>query len=402
MKKVAIIGTVGIPSRYGGFETLAHHLTDQLQDEFEFTVYCSKKAYQPNERPTHFNGARLVYLPFDANGVQSIVYDMVSIIHAIFFADILLILGVSGGIAIPFARFFTNKKIIVNIDGLEWRRNKWNTFAKWFLKFSEKIAVKYSHADITDNEAIKRYTSMNYKTLSHLIEYGGDHTISFGSGKPYMKKYTFLSKAYSFKVARIEPENNLHLILEAFSETKNILVVVGNWQKSEYGRELKSNYKKFKNIILQDPIYDQEELDMLRRNCTMYIHGHSAGGTNPSLVEAMCLNLPIISFDVSYNRATTENSALYFKNKEDLIYLIEKIDINSLIENANKMTQISARRYQWQVIANKYKNLIYTFDYKYTKQSTIADISSIDSTYLQKRGLAHLISPQEYYQNEEL
>ncbi|MFB0925361.1 MAG: DUF1972 domain-containing protein, partial [Vicingaceae bacterium] len=334
--------------------------------------------------------------------VQSIVYDMVSIIHAIFFADILLILGVSGGISIPFARFFTNKKIIVNIDGLEWRRNKWNTFAKWFLKFSEKIAVKYSHADITDNEAIKRYTSMNYKTLSHLIEYGGDHTISFGSGKPYMKKYTFLSKAYSFKVARIEPENNLHLILEAFSETKNILVVVGNWQKSEYGRELKSNYKKFKNIILQDPIYDQEELDMLRRNCTMYIHGHSAGGTNPSLVEAMCLNLPIISFDVSYNRATTENSALYFKNKEDLIYLIEKIDINSLIENANKMTQISARRYQWQVIANKYKNLIYTFDYKYTKQSTIADISSIDSTYLQKRGLAHLISPQEYYQNEEL
>jgi len=141
---------------------------------------------------------------------------------------------------------------------------------------------------------------------------------------------------------------------------------------------------------------------MLRRNCTMYIHGHSAGGTNPSLVEAMCLNLPIISFDVSYNRATTENSALYFKNKEDLIYLIEKIDNNSLIENANKMTQISARRYQWQVIANKYKNLIYTFDYKYTKQSTIADISSIDSTYLQKRGLAHLISPQEYYQNEEL
>ncbi len=400
MKKVAIIGTVGIPSRYGGFETLAHHLTDQLKDEFKFTVYCSKKAYKKEERISHFNKAKLVYLPFDANGVQSIVYDIFSILHALFFADTLLVLGVSGGIAIPFVRLFSREKIIVNIDGLEWRRNKWNKFAKWFLKFSEKIAVKFSHADITDNEAIKRYTSINYKTLSHLIEYGGDHTIQFGSGKPYIKKYPFLKKGYAFKVARIEPENNIHMVLEAFSKTKQHLVIVGNWNKSNYGIQLKTKYQKFDNIILHDPIYDQEELDVIRRNCLVYIHGHSAGGTNPSLVEAMCLKLPIVSFDVSYNRASTENEAHYFKNTKDLIQLINNLNPHHLIENSIKMDQIAKRRYQWSVIASKYRNLIYTFNYNYKKHNIKANISELKSDYLRKRGLAHLSDPKYYYQND--
>ena len=400
MKKIAIIGTVGIPSRYGGFETLAHHLTDQLKDEFEFTVYCSKRAYNKNERITYFNKAKLIYLPFDANGVQSIIYDIVSILHAVVFCDTLLILGVSGSIAIPFVRLFSNKKVIVNIDGLEWNRNKWNKFAKRFLKFSERIAVKFSHADITDNEAIKRYTSINYKTLSHLIEYGGDHTINFGSVRKYVKKYPFLKKTYAFKVARIEPENNIHMVLEAFSKTKMRLVVVGNWQKSDYGEQLKLKYQNFKNIILHDPIYNQEELDVIRRNCLVYIHGHSAGGTNPSLVEAMCLNLAVVSFDVSYNRATTENVAYYFKNGDDLVKLINKIKHSDLIDSAAKMAQIANRRYQWSVVAIKYKNLIYTFEYNYKKHNIKADITSLERDYLQKWGLAHLSSPKFYYQKD--
>lgn len=402
MKKVAIIGTVGIPSRYGGFETLAHHLTNELKNEFQFTVYCSKKAYASHERPATFNEAKLVYLPFDANGMQSIIYDIVSIFHALLFADTLLILGVSGGIVLPFVRLFTRKKIIVNIDGLEWRRNKWNRFAKWFLKFSEKIAVKYSHADITDNEAIKRYTSINYKTLSHLIEYGGDHVVQQGSINQYVEKYPFLKQVYAFKVARIEPENNIHMVLEAFSKTNQPLVVVGNWEKSDYGIQLKKYYQKFQNIILHDPIYDQQELDVIRRNCVLYVHGHSAGGTNPSLVEAMCLKLPIMAFNVSYNKETTEDEAFYFKNVKDLELAISNLRYDDLLENANKMAEIAARRYQWEVIANKYKNLIYTFDYNYRKQHIRANISMLNSHYLQKRGLAHLAAPKYYYQNEEI
>ena len=122
MKKVAIIGTAGVPARYGGFETLVHQLVGQLNKEFKLYVYCSNTYYKKEERIKHWNGARLFYLPFNSNGAQSIVYDIISILHALFYADTLIVLGVSGGILIPLVKIFTRKKIIINIDGLEWRR----------------------------------------------------------------------------------------------------------------------------------------------------------------------------------------------------------------------------------------------------------------------------------------
>ena len=220
MKRVAIIGTVGVPAKYGGFETLAHQLVENLGDQFELKVYCSKSSYAANERQKYFKRARLYYLPFSANGIQSILYDVLSIIHALFVADTLIVLGVSGGFIFPFVRLFTRKRLIVNIDGLEWRRQKWNGFARLFLKLSERVAVRFSHADITDNEAIQRYTSRRYQTLSRLIEYGGDHVHPVGPTQSDSMKYPFIYQPYAFKVARIEPENNIHLILEAFKKAK--------------------------------------------------------------------------------------------------------------------------------------------------------------------------------------
>jgi len=397
MKRVAIIGTVGIPSKYGGFETLAHFLTKELQDEFEVTVYCSKKSYTKEERIDSLHGADLVYLPFEANGIQSIIYDMVSMLHALFVADTLLVLGVSGGLLIPFLRIFTRKKIIINIDGLEWRRNKWGKFAKLFLKFSERIAVKFSHGDITDNLSIKRYTSINYKTLSNLIEYGGDHTEKVDITYKDRVKYPFLIKDYAFKVARIEPENNIHVVLEAFAQLKQTLVVIGNWKNSEYGIELKEKYSQYENIILLDPIYEQRTLDLLRGNCAVYVHGHSAGGTNPSLVEAMSLALPIVAFDVSYNRATTEDKCLYFKAAEDLKSLMESTSLIEFNKQREVMSEIAKRRYSWKSIAKKYKNLIYSFDFKYKKQHIQSKISHVDSNELRTQGLSHLKNTKPYY-----
>lgn len=397
MKRVAIIGTVGIPSKYGGFETLAHFLTKELKDEFDFTVYCSKKSYTKKERIKELHGAKLVYLPFEANGAQSIIYDMISMIHAIFIADTLLILGVSGGLLIPFLRLFTRKKIIVNIDGLEWRRNKWGKFAKKFLKLSERVAVKFSHGDITDNLSIKRYTSINYKTLSNLIEYGGDHTVKVGVRLKDRIKYGFLGSNYAFKVARIEPENNIHVVLEAFSKLKMKLVVIGNWENSEYGQKLKADYSKYSNIVLLDPIYEQRTLDLIRGNCSLYIHGHSAGGTNPSLVEAMSLALPIISFDVSYNRATTEDKCLYFKTAKELISVVENSSKKTLTLQKEVMLEIATRRYSWASIARKYKNLIYSFDYDYSKQHIRPKMSLLNRKKLQGKGVSHLKYTRPYY-----
>lgn len=398
MKKIAIIGTAGIPARYGGFETLAHHLVNQLNNEFDITVYCSTKYYKKEERISSFNGARLVYIPFNSNGIQSIIYDMVSIIHALIYSDVLIILGVSGCVMLPIAKLLSNKKIIVNIDGLEWRRAKWSMLIQRFLKFSEWCAVRFSDADITDNEAIKRYTSINYGTLSYLVEYGGDQVRYVHPHHNSESKYPFLASDYYFKVARIEPENNIHVVLQAFAQMPNkALVVVGNWNSSEYGRTNRFRYSNYPNLYLLDPIYDQVELDILRSNCIAYIHGHSAGGTNPSLVEAMHLRLPIFAYKIGYNEATTENQAIYFRDAEDLIEMIGNSKTLKLSEVATKMKIIANRRYTWERIANGYRSIIYSFDNQYIKKSLNAEVSQLTKKKLQKLAVSHLHTPLAYY-----
>lgn len=397
MKKVAIIGTVGIPSKYGGFETLSDNLVRNLSEDFEFTVYCSTKAYSRSERVRNYQGARLVFLPLNANGIQSILYDIISMIHALFYADTLLVLGVSGGIFVPVIRLFTRKKVIINIDGLEWRRQKWGKWIKKFLKFSERVAVKWSHADITDNFAIKRYTSINYKSLSHLIEYGADHVSAVPISRVSRKKYTFLQETYAFKVARIEPENNIKLILDAFKEVNQNLVVVGNWNASQYGVNLRKEYGRISNIFLLDPIYDQQELDEIRSNCFLYVHGHSAGGTNPSLVEAMYLGLPVLAFDCSYNRATMDNHGMYFKNKDAIVKVLNNISVSHLLDQGNQLFKIASSRYTWKEISSKYANLINAFDYQYVKREVLSHWTRVNEKELLVNEMAHLKRPLNYY-----
>ena len=391
IKKIAIIGTVGVPANYGGFETLTEHLIEDLGRHHEITVYCSGKKYGKAERQTTFLGAKLIYLPLEANGVQSIIYDSISILHALFYADVLLILGVAGAWLLPFVRLFTNKKIIISIDGIEWKRDKWNLLAKWYLFWAESMAVKYSHIDISDNEAIQDYTAARYGTLSRIIEYGADHTMRVPRKKEAIEKYSFLAKPYAFKVCRIEPENNVHLILEAFDKVEKLpLVLVGNWDKSEYGKKLKSKYLGHPNIEILDPIYDQKQLDMLRSNATLYIHGHSAGGTNPSLVEAMFLGLPILAYGVSYNRVTTENKALYFDSSQELIYHIENLYTVKLRQLGQIMHEIALRRYTWAHIAKKYQLLLDEVNVVQGKSYANAKISSLPYEELLGKGLAHL------------
>ena len=355
-KKIALIGTVGLPAKYGGFETLAEYLSKKISTEFDMTVYCSSKSYA--EKLDKHNGARLKYISLNANGVQSIFYDIISIFDALKYADTLLILGVSGCIILPFVKLFSKKKIIVNIDGMEWKRAKWTKEAKWFLKFSEKLAVKYADIVVTDNKIIQDYVLSTYGKQAEMIAYGADHVNREALTKDVLDTYPFLSEGYAFKVCRIEPENNVHLILEAFSEFAALnIVIVGNWNHNDFSKQLKLKFNDFDNIFLLDPIYNQHTLNQLRSNCYLYVHGHSAGGTNPSLVEAMYLALPIIAYDINYNMETTENKAKYFHDKNELIALLQHLEIKEIIAMAKEMQQLAAKRYLWEQIANKYKAL---------------------------------------------
>lgn len=396
-RKVAIIGTAGVPARYGGFETLAHHLVSELNSDFDLHVYASSRIYKKDERVKFWNNARVHYIPLKANGISSVIYDVLSMIHALFVADTFIILGVSGGVFIPFIKMFTRKKIIVNIDGLEWRREKWSKKAKKFLRFSEKLAVKYSHADITDNLAIKRYTSIHYKTVSYLIAYGGDHVSHRPLSDSDHHIYPFLGNPYAFKVARIEPENNVKLILQAFSKSNYPLVIVGNWSASKYGMDLKKEFDSFENIHLIVPIYDQNELDLLRSNCSFYVHGHSAGGTNPSLVEAMSLGLPIMAYDVSFNRETTKQEAIYFETAIHLQKLLDTTDSKELELVGKQMKRLAAQHYTWQRIANEYKTVIQAFDFNYVKRRFRRNLTNRTYISLVKDGYAHLNESKQLF-----
>jgi len=352
-KKVAIIGIVGLPANYGGFETLVNYLTLNKSSDFHFTVYCQKtnKKHQLEK----YNGSQLKYLPFKANGAQSILYDIISIIISWFRYDTLLILGSPGCIILPFLKPLKKTKTVVNFGGLEWKRDKWGILIRCFLKLTERIAINYATTIVADNQHFCDYIKSEYDKDSVLIEYGGDHTSKTPIDPTLILKYPFLKADYDVSVSRAQPDNNLHLLLEAYSKTPGRnLVLVSNYSKFEYGRGLKRKYSHFPNLFLQEAVYDLKELDTIRSNAKLYIHSHSFCGTAPSLVEAMHLGLPIIAYNVPTNQFTTENEALYFIDERELTTIIKNLSNSIEIRIGIRMKEIAVNRYTWEQISNKY------------------------------------------------
>jgi len=354
MKRVAIIGTVGVPANYGGFETLVENMIGKNASEnIEYTIFCSGKSYK--ERLVSYKGAHLDYINLKANGVQSTLYDIFSMIKTSNQFDVALILGVSGCIFLPVFRKYYKNRLIINIDGLEHKREKWGRLAKWFLRKSEAMAVKYADVIVADNKGIQNYVTKTYHKESALIAYGGDHVerqVPEDVQEKVLKGYGVEDNRYAISVCRIEPENNCHIILDAFSKTDKKLIYIGNWERSEYGKALKEKYSSFSNIIIHEPEYNLDTLYALRSHASMYIHGHSAGGTNPSLVEAMFFGKPILCFDCIYNRATTNNLAYYFGSTYELVNLLNKSQMDG-----EPMKKIASEQYTWKKIASQYEDL---------------------------------------------
>lgn len=356
-KTIYIVGTNGLGVNYGGWDKLLSMLIKYLSNNYEIFVYTS--GYENLENISKINNAKPIIINLKANGFQSIFYDFFSMLHAVYKkADIILVLGLSGGIFFPIFKTFKSK-VILNPDGAEWKRAKWNFFIKKFLKVSERIGIYFSDHVISDNLVISKEISSNYGISSTLAEYGGDHVRNIMIREETLKKYNLSNKGYAFKVCRIEPENNLDIILKAFIKTDIQLIIVGNWNNSSYGKNLKNEYSQYSNLLLLDPIYEQTVLDELRGNCRLYIHGHSVGGTNPSLVEAMHLGLCCLVFDVNYNRETTDNSAIYFKNKNELILQLKSLwhDEKKILEVKENMHNSARKRYTWKKIIAIYQNV---------------------------------------------
>ena len=361
-KKVALIGTNGIPARYGGIETLAEYLARDLNEDYDLYCYCSKT---PKEKQLKtYRNTSLIYLPLRANGWQSILYDGWSILKSLRKHDVLVILGCSCPFVMPL-KALTKKRIVYNaIGGRESDKIRgWKplgklelavkkTFGRWVNKNSDYIIV--------DNAANVESFEKQNGVKPILAEYGGDHAIAEPITEDALRKYPFLSSPYDVTVSRAQEDMNIHMVIDAYKQVpERTIVIVSNWQKSEYGQTLYAeNAGKYENIILLNAIYNQKELNTIRSNATLYLHTHSMCGTAPSLVEAMYLGLPVICFNVPTNVETTEHQSVYFEDVSELVDILRRLDDDELESLRLRMKEIAHRRYYWKRISDIYRECI--------------------------------------------
>lgn len=344
---IAFIGSAGIPNRYGGFEAFLENCSPEIAKHAkEVYVSCDDSMYE--DKSPLFHGVKRVFIPIKANGTSSIIHDALAFIMLFNKCSHFFFLGISGAIWLPFFRLLClvfNKKIIINIDGIEWRRDKFSTSKKTILKIFDFLAQFSSHKIIYDNQGLEKYINRSFLSKSYFIPYSGDHVIR----NKCIKK----TKNTALTICRIEPENNLELIIEGIVNSSiEKYSIVGNWEHSDYSKNLREKYKNIEKIKFINPVYDPIKISEFRESCEVYLHGHSVGGTNPSLVEMIFYDCRILCFDVNFNRYTTDNKMEYFKDSNELSKLLE----NNSPPIVNRTTL--REKYSKYNISQKYLNLI--------------------------------------------
>jgi glycosyltransferase involved in cell wall biosynthesis len=358
--KIAIAGTRGIPNNYGGFEQCAEYLSVLLADKgHDVTVYSTH--YHPYKEKT-FNGVKIhhCYNPENEIGTAgNFFYDYLCMKHAVKNkADILLVLGYTTASVFYPLMNFRKTILITNMDGLEWKRDKWNSFVKQLAKWFERIGAKYSHHLISDNQKIQEYIYNTYKRNSDYIAYGCQ--LFTNLNETVLDLYNVRKFEYGILIARMEAENNVAMILSGFaaSREKGTLLVVGNLSTA-YGKQLAEKYAGDSRIIFKGGIYDLEHLNNLRHYSKYYFHGHSVGGTNPSLLEAMASGSLVIAHGNEFNRVILGNEGLFFNDHLELTNILN----SGMPDEAKRSEMISGniekvkKIYNWNSIADLYESL---------------------------------------------
>ena len=350
-RKLLILGTRGIPANYGGFETFAQRLALYLvQRGWEVTVYCQVNT--PKLITKQWQGINLVYIPSNSNSaLNTVIFDYKSTLHALKEEGIILVLGYNT--AIFSILYWLKKRVsIMNMDGMEWWRSKWNLFQKVWLFFNERCGAIFSNHLIADHPQIKKHLTsyVSPKKIS-VIPYATESVNRLD--KNFLKAYRLVPNEYSLVIARPEPENSILEIVSAFSSRKwgQKLVVLGRYlpHKVPYHKEVMDAASD--EVIFAGAIYEKEIVDTLRFYARLYIHGHTVGGTNPSLVEALAVGTPILAQDNPFNQWVAGDKAHYFRNQHDclkelkqLLYNTDELENMRLASKARYWEQFSEER----------------------------------------------------------
>ena len=359
--KIAILGTRGIPNHYGGFEQFA---------EF-FSVYLAKKGHEVYCYNSHnhmfqektFQGVNLIHIhdpEYKFGTFGQFIYDYNCIIDSRkrnF--DIILQLGYTSN-SIWF--FLMPKKAIniINMDGLEWKRSKYSKPVQQFLKFAERLAAISGDYLVADSLGIQKFLKQQYNKESTYIAYGA-HVFN-NPNEGLLAEYQVEKNNFNMIMARFEPENNLDMVLEGValnSNDKTPILVIGN-HNTKHGEYLKNKFKANQNIRFLGGIYNIEHLDNLRYFSNLYFHGHSVGGTNPSLLEAMASQALVIAHNNDFNKGVLQENAYYFSNPEEVKNILDKIKkIDNLPMVQNNYAAIE-KNFNWNKINDEYLQLFET------------------------------------------
>lgn len=361
-KKIIILGIRGVPALHGGFETFAENLAIYLVSRgWKVTVYCQESTTDFTDMfSSEWCGVDRVHIPVqDGGAIATIKFDYLSVKHALKQSGLVLTLGYNTALFNLLFRL-KGKKNLINMDGIEWKRDKWTWYEKAWLYINERIGCLIGHHLIADHPEIKNHlsTRVNSEKVT-MIPYGARCVKS--ANKSLLASYALEENSYVLLIARPEPENSILEIISAFSAKirgKN-LVVLGKYdRKNSYQNqvlEAASDEVKFLGAI-----YDHDILDALRFYSCLYVHGHTVGGTNPSLIEALGSGQGVLAHNNKFNRWVAGNGAAYFKDQQECTEQLDSLLLDE--EILRKMSEFSRRRFNenftWDTILKQYEELL--------------------------------------------
>lgn len=380
-KDIFIIGSNGIPAKYGGFETFVENLTaKKINKNIKYHVACIGN----DNSEFKYNNARCfnIKLP-NIGAAKAEYYDLVALERTIKYIKknkiekpIIYILGTGVGLFIGMYKKRFHKldaKVYVNPDGCEWKREKWNSVLKKFFKICEGKMAKHADLLICDSSNIEKYIKEKYKKYNPnttFIAYGSEF-IQINEEKndskleQWYKEKGIIKNKYYLIVGRFVPENNYETMIKEFikTDTKKDLVIITNVEENKFYKNLKikTEFNKDKRIKFVGTVYDKEMLTLIRKNAYAYIHGHEVGGTNPTLLEALATTDLNLLLDVGFNKEVANEGAMYWNKEEnnlkELIKKVENISKEEKEQYSKKAKDRIKKEYNWQNIVEKYEEL---------------------------------------------
>ncbi|MDH2428934.1 DUF1972 domain-containing protein [Sphaerisporangium sp. TRM90804] len=353
-----MIGTRGVPARYGGFETAVEEIGARLVDAgHRVQVYC-RGAEEPLRE---YKGMRLVHLPAVRHkALETLSHTALSVGHLLARrTDVALVFNAANSPLLPVIRA-ARIPVATHVDGLEWKRDKWNGAGRRYYLAAERFSVRWSQAIIADAVAIQDYYRERYKTGSVMIPYGAP--IQEAADTALLERSGYEPGRFHLVVARFEPENHVAEIVAGYarSRAEYPLVVVGSAPyAAEYTRRIREIADADPRITLAGAVWDQALLDALYAGCASYLHGHSVGGTNPSLLRAMGAGAPVISYDVVFTREVLGGTGLFFEDEAGLAEILEMAEKRREEETARGAAARERARtaYTWDDVAARYERL---------------------------------------------